>query len=137
MKTALYIFMAGLVSVGTYANVGVQFEFKSQEGGKTISLSQNILTDFDKVKTISIPDSDKIIEMTISEDIPEEVRNPDIILGEVHFNIKVYQKLKGEKKLISSPEVITILGKEALLEMFSKSDDKKPITSIKLIPTIL
>jgi hypothetical protein len=115
----------------------LKFDFKSTEAGKTISLNQNIKANLDEVKTIKIPDSDQIIEMLITENIPEPMRNEDIVVGEVFLDIKIYQNSKSGKKLTSSPKIITTFGHEASLEMVSDKDDKNPMTSIKVIPTAL
>ncbi|MFT6631510.1 MAG: hypothetical protein ACJAS4_001459 [Bacteriovoracaceae bacterium] len=137
MKKIITSLIILLFSFNSLAELDLKFDFKSTEAGKIISLNQNIKANFDEVKTIKIPDSDQIIEMMITENIPESMRNDDIVVGEVFLDIKVYQNFKSGKKLISSPKIITTFGNEASLEMISDKNDKNPKTSIKVIPTVL
>lgn len=137
MKKLLISLITALLSFNSMAELDLKFDFKSTEAGKVISLNQNIKANFDEVKTIQIPDSDQIIEMMVTENIPELMRNDDIVVGEVFLDFKIYQNSKLGKKLISSPKIITTFGNEASLEMLSEDSEKSPMTSIKVIPTVL
>jgi hypothetical protein len=140
MKKITVALILGLFSLNSIAEVGLKFDFKLVNNDKTVSLNEDITANFDEKKTILIPDSNKIIEMTISEQIPDPVRNPDIIVGQVYFDIKIYENAKNGKTLLSSPKIVTTFGTEAMLEMSTtdnKDDSKNGTTSIKIIPTVL
>ena len=83
-----------------------------------------------EVKVIKFPEQNQIVEIRATEDIPEAVRNDDIILGQIYYDIKIY-KTEGEKKtLISSPQVTTVIGEEAKVEMTDSSGKESFILKI-------
>lgn len=68
---------------------------------------------------------DQIIVVTASEDIPEKMANPDIIVGQILVNVKIYNLEKNKRVLINNPQILTLVGEQSSIEIAdSESSDK-------------
>ena len=89
----------------------------------------------DRINTIKIPESNRTVEFSVSEKFPKEMkinnRNQDTVL----VDVKVYEEVNGKRKLISSPQIITRLNREATLEEFdTKVSTDNPVLKLKINP---
>ncbi len=68
---------------------------------------------------------DQIIVVTASEDIPEKMANPDIIVGQILVDVKIYNLEKNKRVLINNPQILTLVGEQSSIEIAdSESSDK-------------
>ena len=126
MKFVLALGFVLSYSVNAAINTNINMKLGKLDKAKIITTA---LTD-GEVKVIKFPEQNQIVEIRATEDIPEAVRNDDIILGQIYYDIKIY-KTEGEKKtLISSPQVTTVIGEEAKVEMTDSSGKESFILKI-------
>ncbi len=68
---------------------------------------------------------DQIIVVTASEDIPEKMANPNIIVGQILVDVKIYNLEKNKRVLINNPQILTLVGEQSSIEIAdSESSDK-------------
>lgn len=68
---------------------------------------------------------DQIIVVTASEDIPEKMANPNIIVGQILVDVKIYNLEKNKRVLINNAQILTLVGEQSSIEIAdSESSDK-------------
>ena len=97
-----------ITAISTQANVLLSFELEMNDNDGSINFNERIEADFSKKKTLQIPDSNHFIELELKDKTPKGVEDG---LLQVLIDLKVYKSKKGIKKLISSPQIMTILGR--------------------------
>jgi len=50
-------------------------------------------------------------------------------------DLKLVETTNGTRKIISSPKIITLMGKEAIMETFEDEKSKKAVMTLKILPT--
>lgn len=118
-----------------YSVVNLDLDMKLKQGEKTEALKSKVVAELDKASVIYIPNTNKSIEVIVSEEIPEEIRDPDLLVGEVVLDMKIFEDTKEGRKVISTSQIKTVFGQEASIEVSDTSEENK--TSIKVKPTML
>jgi hypothetical protein len=80
-----------------------------------------------------LPNSNQEIEISVTDEIPEVLTNGGSVDGMVLVDFKIYEIKNGERKLISSPKLVTTWGKEASMESYKDDSRKHPLTTLKII----
>lgn len=118
-----------------FSKVSLDIDFKHIANGKEIDIVKSIDTDLNIINSISIPETNQVMELKVShvlpEDFPKVVENKNSVL----VDMKLY-KVDGDKKeILSSPQIITIYGQTATMETFDTyGKDAKPVMSLKVLP---
>jgi hypothetical protein len=123
-----------LLSTSLFAGVSLNVDFKDHSNAKVAQFKQTIETYFDEVKTFKLPNSNQEIEISVTDEIPEVPTNGGSADGMVLVDFKIYENKNGERKLISSPKVVTTWGKEASMESYKDDSRKHPLMTLKIIP---
>ena len=129
------LLISSLISISTLAQMSLDINLKNNESGQKIELKKKIEIDLNETKTFSIPHSNKIVEIRMTENIPK-IMASDYKAGEQFLvDLKILEAIGKTRTIISSPKIITLLGKEATMETFEDESQKKAIMSLKIKPT--
>ena len=97
-----------------------------------------INTDLETTQVIKLDDQGQEIEIKVSKNFPEEFKALDSFdekAVEFYIESKIYEKTKKGRKLISAPKVITVPGKEAIIEKTEEKDGVEIKTRMVIKPT--
>lgn len=130
-----FVLVLSLVSLASFAKINMKIDLsttvakdkKEQIKKRAIELN----TELDSVQTIKLDNKNEIIEIKVSKKFPEDFKaleGFDEKNYEFYIESKIYDTSKGEKKLISAPKVITVPGKEAIIEKHETKDDAEITT---------
>lgn len=129
------LIISSLISISTLAKMSLDIDLKNNESGQKIELKKKIEIDLNETKTISIPHSNKIVEIRMTKNIPK-IMDGNYKAGEQFLvDLKILEVIGKNRKIISSPKIITLIGKEASMETFEDESQKKAIMSLKVKPT--
>ena len=117
-----------------FAGISLDIDFKNTESGKVTKFKKKIETFLDETRTLQIPNSNKIVEIKVTDRIPVILTDGEKFDDQVLVDIKVIELSKNDRKVIASPKVITILGKEATMETYEDENRKNTIMSLKITP---
>ncbi len=108
-------FLGLLISLSTSAAISTKIDYSLGKQSK-MKIINTELND-GEVKILNFPDENKIVEIRATEEIPENLRDNDVILGQIFYDIKIYETSGDKKTLISSPQIVSLIGEEATFEM--------------------
>ncbi|OUR96592.1 hypothetical protein A9Q84_09605 [Halobacteriovorax marinus] len=134
MKTLLSM-LTILFSYSAIAGISLDIDFKNNESGKEILFKKKVETFLDETRTFTIPNSKNILEVRVTDRIPEVLLNGEKGENQVLISMKVIELIDGKRKVIASPTVVSLLGEEASFNTYEGEDMKSPIMSLKLIPS--
>jgi len=129
--TSILVF---LFSMASFAGISLDIDFKNNDSGKVTKFKKTIETYIDETQTFKIPNSNKIVEIKVTDRIPEVLTDGQKFDDQVLVDMKVIEMVKNERKVIVSPKIITVLGKEAMMEIYEDESRKKPMISLKVTP---
>ena len=112
-------------TIFTYAGITLNLDLEH----KSDRLQKQVKTELGKFESIKIPNTNKIVKITASDDIPA-----GIPLKYQDESVKIKFQVYENDKLVSSPEVVTLYGKEALMSMSTKPG-AMPSISLKVKAT--
>jgi hypothetical protein len=135
MKLTLTALTLALFSISAFAGISLDIDLKNNENGQKIELKKNITVYLDETKTISIPNSNKIVEIKVSDKLPEVMTEEHKSNDKLLIELKIVEIIGKARKIISSPKIITLIGREAKMETFENESQKEAIMSLKVIPT--
>ena len=124
------------------ASYNLNIDFKHHEGSK-VTFKNNVEVYPEQTHTIEVPNSNKSIEITVTDKIPKILLNNPAkdLKNLVYINMKVFKEDGDKKILISSPRVVTKLGNKATMSQYEKNDKvgetKKAIMDLEITPTLL
>jgi hypothetical protein len=119
----------------SFSSIKLDLDLYNSEDGKEIAIKKSLNTALDTMNTFKIPESNRTIEFTISKTMPKTYRASKKSKEEVFIDMKVFEEVDGNKKLISSPQIITRLNNEATLEEYDvDSSTEKPTLKLKVNP---
>ncbi|MBT4793290.1 MAG: hypothetical protein HON90_17090 [Halobacteriovoraceae bacterium] len=127
--------LVALFSFSTFAGISLDIDFKNNENGKKIELKKKLEVYLDEVTTLKIPNSNKIVEIKVTDKVPEVLSNGEKFDDQLLIDLKVVEVTGKNRKTISSPKIITIIGKEATMETYEDESRKTAIMSLKIKPT--
>ena len=129
------LLISSLISISTLAQMSLDIDLKNNEDGQKLEFKKKIEIDLNETKTISIPHSNKIVEIRMTKNIPK-IMGVNYKAGEQFLvDLKILEAIGKTRTIISSPKIITLLGKEATMETFEDESQKKAIMSLKIKPT--
>ncbi len=123
-------FMILCFTTSTWANISLKIDFKN----RSTSFNEKIDTRYDEVKIFKITQSNMEIEVMATDRIPEFFLDGEQHDEQVLVEMKVYETSTNGRKLITSPKVITVLGKEATLETYEDEARKSPLMTLRVTP---
>jgi hypothetical protein len=130
------LLICSFISTAAFSKINLAIDLKSNLGGKEIELQDKIEIDFNQIKAINIPGSNQLIELSISNNIPELFPDKNEPSEDALFiDMKIIKVENGKREVVSSPKVLTIYGVEAKMERFKSNEKKTPELSLKLLPT--
>ena len=88
-------FLGLLISLSTSAAISTKIDYSLGKQSK-MKIINTELND-GEVKILNFPDENKIVEIRATEEIPENLRDNDVILGQIFYDIKIYET-SGDKK---------------------------------------
>ena len=125
-----------LISSFAYSAIKLDLDLYNSSNGKEIQLQKSLKATLDEIQTIKVPNSNRIIELTVSKNMPKSMNFRKNSKNAVLIDMKVFEDVNGDRKLISSPKIITRLDNEATLEEFdTDSSTEKPVLRLKVNPT--
>lgn len=134
MKLFLLI-LSTLLSFSVFAEIKLDINLKSKEKDQVIELKKKLIVHLDKTDTISIPNSNKIVEIKVTNKIPPEVTNKlksnDLLLIELNV-VDISEK---KRSITSSAKIISAIGQEARMEKYEDESQKNATTSLKITAT--
>lgn len=114
------------LSLNSIAAINLDLNLSQKHLGKTTQKDINVTIDENSEKEIKY--GNLVISLTATQDIPEEITNPDIIVGQVLVKMKVYKLENSAKVLVNEAQVLTLVGEKASFE----SSDLETGDTIKL-----
>ena len=131
MKLFLLI-LSTLLSFSVFAEIKLDINLKSKEKDQVIELKKKLIVHLDKTDTIPIPNSNKIVEIKVTNKIPPEVTNKlksnDLLLIELNV-VDISEK---KRSITSSAKIISAIGQEARMEKYEDESQKNATTSLKI-----
>ena len=126
--------IASFLVFSSFAGITLDIDFKNNESGKMIKFKRKVKTAFDETKTFKIPDSNKQIEIKVTDKIPTDFKGVENAPDQVFVEMKIVEVLKGQKNIISSPQVISTFGQESSMEVYEESAPTKMVMHLKVTP---
>jgi len=112
-----------IISLNSFAAINLNIDLKQKHLNNTTK--KNIEVSLADGIGQEIKFKDQIIVVTASEDIPEKMANPDIIVGQILVDVKIYNLEKNKRVLINNPQILTLVGEQSSIEIAdSESSDK-------------
>ena len=133
MKLSVFVLSFFLILPQTYAkNVELKILAKWKRGNSTKTTESKVIAKLGKEWTIPFEGLDSLkMKMTVDSfkgKIGELNADPE---KSISFNGKIFEVVNDQEKLIASPKVITLLGKEATL---TKEDDNGDFLELRILP---
>lgn len=117
MKNVFFLFTV-LTSLSAFANVALDLDFKDYSKQEVTHFQNEIKANFDETIIYPLSSSKQEIEITVSEQMPEELKKMEPISNAVVINLKLYDIIKSERKLVNSSMIVTKRGQTASMEKF-------------------
>jgi len=133
MKQLVCIFSI-LFSLSTLAGISLDIDFKNNVSGKTIHFKKTVETYLDETNTFKIPNTNNILEIKVTDRIPEIFLEGVKGENQVFIDMKLIEVVNNKRKVIASPKVISTLGKEASMKTYEDDAMKKEVLSLVIIP---
>lgn len=127
-------FLTLLFSLSSVAGISLDIDFKNNESNKKISFKKTVEVFLDETNTFKIPNSNNILEIKITDKIPEILQEDTKAIDQVFIDMKVIEVVRLSRKVIASPKIISTLGEEASMKTYEGKDMKKAIMSVVLTP---
>lgn len=132
----LILLSALLFSVNSYALYHLDLEINRNEKGLSEEFKLNLEAAIDEEITYEIPDSNKVLKVTMSDRIPEVLTPANGAKDHVYISLKILEKRGKKTEIIATPKIVSLLGNEGLFETYEDKDAKKPSLSVKLTPRL-
>ncbi|MDA8791817.1 hypothetical protein N9N67_01155 [Bacteriovoracaceae bacterium] len=134
-----FIFLLTLLfTLSGFCRVSLDIQYKNFKTNKKITFNKKVELFLDEVRTLIIPKTNHILEVKLTERIPQSLIGDEVFGDEVLVDVKVFELIKEERVLITSPKILTIYGKDATMEMSTevkkKKQPQKLLMSLKLSP---
>lgn len=123
-----------LFSSSAFASIKVNLDYKDNELGDEIVLKEEFETHLGETTTFNIPNKNQVIELKVTDNIPDILVETGRTENQVMVDMKVYKEFKGERVLISAPKIISVFGQEASMQTYEDKEMKKPVMSLKVTP---
>jgi hypothetical protein len=127
------LIIAFLLTSSAFAHVSLDVNFKDFTKKQVTGFKQIIRTDLDEVSTISLPASKQVIEITVSENLPLEVKKLGSSKYSTLISLRLFDLLPEGRKLVNSGKIVTGWGKTASMKKFSKAS-KNPLMTLTVVP---
>ena len=133
----LFFFVFIFASFQAFAAVNLKLDYKYSNKNHTIAMEKEFSLEFDNKVLITMPGSkNQVLEIRISQNLPMSFPTKTIskekLAQMVLVDMKIIELKDGSEKIISSPQVLTKFGSEAIMEM---GNDEGVNTEIKLLAT--
>jgi hypothetical protein len=135
MKQLLIVLSTLLLSFNVIAKIYIDIDFKNNENNQKIELKKKFEVYLNETKHLVVPNSNKMIKIKITNRGPESMENNQKFDSQILIDLKLIENIDGVKKVISSPKVITLIGKEVIIESFKNDKSKKATMTLKVLPT--
>lgn len=136
MKKIFFV-MLSVFSICSFSKIALDIDFMNDDNGDVIEMKMKIETEIDKLKTFKIPKSNKIVEIQVSETIPDIMPSVGKTSDSLYIEMNVVEVKDNKRKVLASPQIVSFYGKEAGFEQYDDSERKNMIMSMKVLPTKL
>jgi hypothetical protein len=133
----LLFFVFLFSSFQALAVVKLKLDYKYSNKNHTIAMAKEFSLELDNKVLISMPGSkNQVLEIEISQNLPKsfpiKTISKEKLAEMLLVNMKIIESKNGTENIISSPQVLTKFGSEAIMEM---GNDDGVNTQIKLLAT--
>jgi hypothetical protein len=126
--------VALLLCYTIFAGISLDINYQESVDGKKIQLKKKIETYYGETQEFKIKGSKKILVVKVTDKIPEVLMNGEPDESLVLVDTKIIELIDGERRLIASPKIVTVLGSEAFMETYEDKERKVPTMTLKLLP---
>jgi hypothetical protein len=123
-----------LVSISAMANVSLEIDFEDFSTSEVSEFNQTIDISLNETKTFASLASNQQIEIMVSEKLPKEIQSVFASHEAVLIDIKLYEMISGEKKLMSSARIVSKWGETATMEKYKNDTQKELMLTLKVVP---
>jgi hypothetical protein len=128
----LITLVALVLNYSTFAEISVDIDLMNNDSGKITQFQKKITTSLDEINTFEIPNSNKALEVKVSEKLPEDLMDDTLSVNEVLIDVKIIDLSTKDRKVIASPSISTILGSETIMEQFKDDKSQEKVFSLKV-----
>lgn len=130
MKSFVFILSFLLLLPSTYAeNIELKISAKWNSGHSTKTTESKVIAKLGKKWTIPFEGKDSLKINMIVDSLKPSTMNANIDPKKsISLNGKIYKMVNGKEKLVSSPNVIALLGKKAILKTKDENGDFLELT---------
>lgn len=75
-----------------------------------------------------------VYEIKVTNKIPKTITDDQRSDKKLLIDLKVIKATKNTREVISSPKIITLMGKEATVEIFKDETSEEAVMSLKVTP---